>query len=303
MINYSIRTTGYTILNALIILILLFASFTHATVASNFDQDQLDQEQSFENSFENFYAQKCLAQSFIPTLENLTRIQLNLSKSGDISSDIIVIIKKINFISPEIINVTIPGSKIVGKAWYQVNFTKTILDISQRYFIICKTLAGDENNCYNWHASDFDNYANGNKYTSSDNGENWFEDNSTDFCFKTFGKELERETKLEIQYITGGSGAQLNFGIKNVGEATIHEIYYNLIINGGLILTGRQYANRTITTSLGIKPGEIVNWLEFPIIGFGLKININLTVWTDDSDPVSMEKQGFFFLFYLYVKY
>ena len=264
--------------------------------------DGLDQQQTQENHAEYIYNQRYIAQSFKPSLGNLTRIQLCLSKRGDISTNITISIREASLTGPDLINKSIPPSNIPSeKQWVQINFTNITLEISEShqiaYYIVCRTQGGNRNNSFMWYASDTDAYKNGTKYFSS--GVTWFQDCSCDLCFKTYGNELIEQSDLEITYIKGGTGSQINYGIKNIGEEEINSIHVFMELKGGLILTGRNYTDKF--TNLKLDPEEESSSLFYPVIGLG-RATITLYVWSENVDTVQKTKDAFLLLFYIYIE-
>ena len=259
--------------------------------------DRLDQQQTQENHAEYIYNQHYIAQSFKPSLGNLTRIQLCLSKRGDISTNITISIKEASLTGPDLINKSIPPSNIPSeKQWVQINFTNITLKVSKHYYIVCRTQGGNRNNSFMWYGSDTDTYENGTKYFSS--GVTWFQDYRYDLSFKTYGNELIEQSDLEITYIIGGTGNQINYGIKNIGEEEINSIHVFMELKGGLILTGRNYTAKF--TNLKLDPEEEVSSLFYPVIGLG-PTTITLYVWSENVDTVQKTKFAFLLLFYIYI--
>jgi hypothetical protein len=279
-----------------ILMLIILISTISPTVISDFNDDEIDQQQTIEESYLDFYKANWLSQSFKPTKGNLTRIQLKLAKIGDISTDLTVGIKTL-LINPDIITKSINASNIsTEKQWIEVNFTDTFLDLSTTYFIVCRTNGGDENNSYTWYQSNTDTYENGSKYLSFTNGQNWFEDNSSDFCFKTFGNERTIISNLDITYIKGVAlGFAINYGIKNTGKAEIEDIKILMNISDGLVFP------RSKSFELPrLNPDQEARLSFYPIFGYG-HATITICVWAKNIEKVEKQRDALFYIIGIYV--
>ena len=125
------------------------------------------------------------------------------------------------------------------------------------------------------------------------------DDNSSDFCFKTYGKEIEYETSFTIEYIKADSSSQINYGIKNTGEADLENINVHMNIAGGIMLTGRTYTTEITTT---LEPDETAERFFFPVIGLGFQTTITLSAWTEDNIQVDKSVDAMFLPFYIYIR-
>jgi hypothetical protein len=272
---------------------------TVPTFSQELADDELDQQQTVGNISLSFYDSRYLAQSFKPTLDNLTRIQLRISKIGDISSDIIVILREGTINSSDIIQKSISSQSISEeKQWIEIVFKDVILDLSETYYIICQTYDGDVNNSYLWWAIDRDNYLFGWAIHSYDYENAWETNYSIDFCFQTYGKEIPKTTNLKIQYIRGNSRATIDYGIINTGESFIEEYSYFFQVTGGFVLLGRTDSGMK---HVFLEPGESAHHFIFPVFGFG-PITIRLEIWTDNSETDVIEKDAFLIFSYIYIR-
>jgi hypothetical protein len=283
----------------------LLTSFIQTLHSQNLQDDDLDQEQDVGTIYYDFYDNIYLAQSFIPTLDNLTRIRLKLSKNGDITSNITLSIRKIRINNTDITQATIPSTAIsTEKEWVEINFTNTILDLTTPtgdpiiYYIVCRTSGGDINNSYRWWAIDIDNYFHGNAFISSNYNMGWETNYSVDFAFETYGKLIPRLTELQIEYIVGGPGSIIEYGIVNTGETYIPVYYYYCTVNGTFVLIGRSFNGQGI---VNLNPGDSADRLLFPIFGLG-PARITLEVWTENSESAIVEKDAFIIFSYIYLR-
>lgn len=290
------------IISIFIILILLSTQFTiyAEKIQTTSVDDELDQQQTEFDIVISIYGNYQIAQSFVPTLGNLTRIQLYLSKIGNIQTNLSLIIRN-QISSNDLANMTINFSNVTEtKEWIEFNYTSVELQVGKPYYLIFKTTGGNENNSYQCYVSSTNLYDNGTNYYSSDGGTSWKQNSSRDLCFKTFGKKLIKPADLEVSYITASNaGTQINYGITNTGESVIENINILMEIDGGIILTGRSWTNEIETE---LEPGEMAERFFFPVIGLGLSMKLTLYAWTEDSVQVSRSKDVVFLPFYTYVK-
>lgn len=279
------------------ILLSLFILISFNPVSSkNTDlvDDQIDQEQTQTSGKDYIFKDHWKVQSFKPTTKTLTRIQLNINKIGNINSDFEIYIRD-TLNGKNLTNCSVSSSQIplTNPEWIEFNFLDINITVDQTYYIICKTKNGDQSNSYNWYESNDNPYDRGTKYESNYSGLYWQQYPDYDFCFKTYGQKAE----LDIQYIKGGVGWNIYYGIKNIGTNEINNITVDVIFSGGLILTGKTY---TYKIDQPISPGELYNNTISPVIGFGLT-KITFTVSSPDATTNSKTLQAFLFLFSIYV--
>jgi hypothetical protein len=290
----------YKLLNFIFILLIINSSLIYTVKADYQSSDEIDEQQTQSDIFEEIYGDIYIGQSFRPTLGNLTRIRLLLSKNGNINFNITVGIRE-GLTNNDIINISITPNEITTQEqWIQINFTNIELSTTGKpYYIICRTKNGDKNNNYRWHASAINIYTNGTQYYTNNSGETWSQNISRDLCFITYGKEIIIENQLKITYLRGKPGKTIELGLENTGDTDIHNIEANLTIEVGLILKSkRTYKERIDTLSSG-QPAKLVFYiLVFRPITFG---NIKVTITAEHSNPVYRTDQIFFFFSYIYL--
>ena len=261
---------------------------------TNLTGDQLDQEQTISDGKDYIYSDHWKAQSFKPTTKMLTRVQLYISRLGDITSDFEVDIKD-SLSGQSLTSCSVPASEIplANTEWVDFDFLDIQVTVDTTYYIVCKTNTGDQSNSYNWYEASGNPYENGIKYYSDDNGVNWQQNPDYDFCFKTYGQKAE----LDIPYIKGGFGWNIYYGIENIGTTEINNISVYFAFSSGLILTGK---TRTDTINQTIPPGEILDNAFSPVIGFG-STEITITVSSPEIPAVPKTAHAFLFFFSIYV--
>jgi len=127
------------------------------------------------------------AQSFKPTLSQLSRIELYLARLGDPPSDLIVEIRNGSATGPVLRGVIIQPSYIdTSYSWVDINIPDVTLNPGSDYYIELRTSGGDKENCYLWGYTYYDRYSDGSLWYSKDGGVVWYE-SSWDACFRTYG--------------------------------------------------------------------------------------------------------------------
>jgi parallel beta-helix repeat protein len=83
--------------------------------------------------------------------------------------------------------------------------------------------------------------------------------------------------------------------IKNIGNNTAFNVQWKIIIDGGIVLLGRESSG---TIPKPLHPGEETQVSSNFILGFG-KIIITIAVWADNAPYVSKSTPGTLFLFFI----
>jgi len=128
------------------------------------------------------------AQSFIPSLRKLTRIELKLEKQGD-PGYINVSIKK-NLYDVDLVSVQKESNSLPSSTnWISFDLEDITLIPGNTYFIVCKSNSGVIENYIKWRGSDNDFYTNGHGWKYDPMTGLWDDRPDTDFCFKTYGSK------------------------------------------------------------------------------------------------------------------
>lgn len=283
----------------LIIICLFIVSVFIPSISSdgNFD-DQIDQQQT-EGSIEQIISSNSwIAQSFRPTLERLTKIKLYICRHAETSSNLTVGIRS-SLSGYDISSVSLPASIIPSHfEWVTFDLPDISVVANGIYYIVCRTSSGGAN-IFGWYGSDDNPYSRGEGYHSPNQGSTWSEINDGNFdCrFKTYGIG-GNNTGLEIEYIVGGVGGEIAFGIENIGDSDINEMSVNATLDGGIVIAGRRY--KQTFQDITFSPGEQYNLKIYPVIGIG-PTKITISVSTPEIDTVTKTADGLLLLFYVYV--
>jgi len=200
--------------------------------STSLQDDELDQNQSQYSedplgTIRNYSIYDCqtIAQTFKPSLDTLTRIQLFMHKTdNNMMPDLFVSIedKERHFLG----GVTKRSYEIpLGFGWVEFDFVTNLkVAKGEIHSIICRSYCGNTS-CYSVAFGENTSYANGNLVTSIDDGLWWEQKIYEDLCFKTYGKvEKEPEADLDCEGTIGWTGikpgAMVNgeFAVRNVGD-------------------------------------------------------------------------------------
>jgi hypothetical protein len=184
--------------------------------------DILDQEQPYDCGYgARITEDRWLAQSFKPTLEILTRIQLKMFRHGNPSRDIELTVSiRDSFDGNVLTTFSVDADQIISNDyWLEFDFNNIIIIPGYEYFIICQASGGDTDNCYCWYFGVGDAYTNGQGYSSRNSGRDWeiyitSHGNESDFSFRTYGR---KQIPSKPETPTG----------PEVGDIGIEYIYYS----------------------------------------------------------------------------
>lgn len=160
--------------------------------------DTLDQQQTVDsdNAF-SVTGNGSFAQSFIPTLERLTQVELKIYKMGIINGVKISI--RSNLTGPDLtwkfLNATQIPTNPINKSWVEFDFQDIFITPGNTYYIIWKPVGIPD--CYNntyWCFGTNNPYINGSTWIHLYNYWAHFSPvnfSNPDFCFKTYGLSKE----------------------------------------------------------------------------------------------------------------
>jgi hypothetical protein len=256
-----------------------------------------------------------VAQSFIPTKDVLTRIELFIGKNSTATYPFILGIRD-NLTHNDLVNTTVDPEEIPTEEldWIEIDFNNLWVQPGTTYYIVCHT----ENITDNWYAWGGNNistsYPNGCAWFSIDDGDTWGNESAThttpitrknqqimpldngnitwDMCFITYGID---GTELEVE-IQGG----LPFAtivIRNVGNISAYDVEWNITIRGGIL----GLLNKSIVGSFAELPPDDEIRIPLTLLGLG-KIEINIQVSAMNVPPWEYTLEGFLILFFLMIQ-
>ena len=182
-------------------------------VASSLNLDQLDQFAEEESGYGGILANGSkLAQSFTPSLDTLSRIQLKLWKQGNPSGNLLMTIRN-SLTGNNLLSFSIPCSTVKNDlSWIEFNFPDLGVTPYQKYYIVLHS-EKDWKVFYDtidWKVSS-ENYENGRGWWYDERYDRWHESNFenyqyNDYCFRTYGYNSGNQPPtVQITQPTGGT--------------------------------------------------------------------------------------------------
>lgn len=159
--------------------------------------DEIDQQQTQGGGGNILYGRLPCAQSFVPAMPILTRVELLLYKKG-VVNDLTVSIRK-SLYGDDLASITINPSRVPSTpTWIEFDFEDIYVLPNEPYFIVINTTGGNARNYYFLIGSKSDVYLYGDAYIGEIyyGIQLWGGREPFDFCFKTYGiREDYNETK------------------------------------------------------------------------------------------------------------
>ena len=207
--------------------------------------DELDQSQTeFESGVPigNYQIQSnphlnwTIAQSYTPSKEIQTRVQLFLSKNSTQLTIYPLVVCIREYLTGENIGMLSIEPDEVPEfpdfLWIEFDFEDMLMTIPHSYFIVCYT-TNETDNCYLWAGEGNNSYPNGQVYFSYDDGATWDDGppwDTADMCFKTYGRDNNRPDLPEIVGETNGKIQTLYEYTVNSIDTDGDDIAYYLIL-------------------------------------------------------------------------
>lgn len=258
--------------------------------------DDLDQSQELMNwigpvgsgplwSFANYI----LAQSFTPTKNLLTRIEIMVGKNSTTTHDFTLAIRD-DLNGSDLATLSLPASAFVTEnfSWVEFDISDLMVTPGDTYYIVASTVNVTDN-WYIWALyMNGSSYLNGTIYYSVDDEANWVEEPGGDMTFRTYGTDA---TMLNLT-ITGGFGVTVN--TKNVGEINAVNVQTIVKIQGGIL----GLLNVTVEdNSTSLLPADVLITKKQPI-GLG-PVSIIVTTKADNAPEVTKMADGLILLFFV----
>ena len=148
--------------------------------------EELDQKQTTYTYDFVAYGSRWGAQSFKPTLDTLTRVELFVGKTGSPNNMIVSI--RDNPYGNDLTGVSVPAGNIpTSSGWVSFDFPDLSVTSGSTYYIIARTGGSSYSQCYKIGFSLGNPYALGSLWYSGNAGSNWIKYTMYDFCFRTYG--------------------------------------------------------------------------------------------------------------------
>lgn len=185
-----------------------------------------------------------LAQSFKPTYNTVTRVELLISLVGTPGKLVISIRNDLS--GPDLTSFTILKADISGfhEQWIEFDFPDIGVEPEKTFYIIWSTIDADSTNYFVWGYGDNNPYDRGDAYTYSPNN-GWEKNEGTtnhpdiDFCFKTYGYHQENnppDKPIITGILEGKANEEYEYNFVGIDQDS-DDIYY-LIEWGDNEITG-----------------------------------------------------------------
>lgn len=177
------------IIGILIITLFLVSTYTNAKII-NQNEEILDQSQTSMNIWKVLSPTHQLAQSFVPSLNRLSKVEVFLIKNGNPSyTDIIFSIKDSQ--SEDNLAIIEKSVNEISTGWIELDFHDLNVTPKKFYYIVCKVI-GEWNvslqNAVFWGGSEGNPYLQGTSfYIYNSTWEEEYSFDPVDFCFITYG--------------------------------------------------------------------------------------------------------------------
>ena len=150
------------------------------------ETESYDQQQIAYNNKKGAYSNNWIAQSFKPSDDLLTKVEVYIYKWGNPTSDIVLSIRS-SLSELDLAVCSKPISQIPTTiTWITFDFNDISVTPENTYYIILRTTSGDNFNAYEWGYGYYTSYTRGSFWKSSNSGSSWIEYTYYDFCFKTY---------------------------------------------------------------------------------------------------------------------
>ena len=260
--------------------------------------DELDQSQPSMNFFGpvgQFYLASnvnyILAQTFTPTKNLLTRVELYVGKNSTTTYNYTVAVRD-DLNGSDLTSISVPAESFPAEnfSWVEFDFNDLMVTPGQTYYIVSSTVNATDN-WYAWGLNMSNPYPNGTVYYTTNDEANWTEEPTADMTFKTYGTDA---TALGVE-ITGGIGVTVN--TKNVGEIDATNVKTHVVITGGIFGLINILADDNTST---LVPGDLFPFKIQPL-GLG-PITINVTARADNAAEVTKSVDALILLIFVIMK-
>jgi hypothetical protein len=217
-----------------------------------------------------------IAQSFIPTKNILTRVELMLGKNTTTTYDYTVAIRDA-YNGSDLVSISIPASLIPMEnfSWIEFDFPDLMVTPGDTYYIVSSTVNATDN-WYGWGLNASNVYLNGTIFYTTNDGISWNEEPNGDMTFNTYGMN---GTILDLT-IAGGIGVSVSS--KNVGVVNAINMSTTVSITGGIL--GLIDVHLNVDKGM-VEPGDIISLKGVPL-GLG-PITILATTQAENAVEVS----------------
>jgi hypothetical protein len=232
------------------------------------------------------------AQSFKPTLNMLTRVELMIGIQSSTYDLTVGIRDDLN--GSDLTSISRPASDFGNLTWEEFDFPDIMVTPGNTYYIVSSTVNATGNS-YKFGYQMYSSYLNGTLYQTINEGTTWtpHQGGINDMAFNTYGIDTTA-TNLSLT-ITGGIGVTIN--TKNVGDFDATNVKTHATITGGIL--GRINISKDVESAT-LTIGDVLPFKTQPL-GLG-PITIITTTRADNAAQITKTAEGFILLFFVIIK-
>ena len=167
-----------------------------------------------------------VAQSFKPTKQTLTRVEILAAKNSTTIYDYTLAIRE-DLLGPDLTSISLsPDNFIIDNfSWVEFDFDDIIVTPGNTYYIVSSTIEAPEN-FYGWAVKLSNVYPNGTAWHSEDDGATWEEDTTVDLTLATYGTDnLPPEDPLLDGPLSGDVGTEYDYTV-TANDPDGDDLYY-----------------------------------------------------------------------------
>jgi hypothetical protein len=265
----------------------------------NINYDSLDQQQNYDSGWGwSVYGSNAkMAQSFIPALSSLTKVELKIYKKGNPLGLTISIRNSLNGLD---LTSVYKSSNLISTSanWFEFNFPDISVTPGITYYIIWYPNGVNSSDNFYWRLGDGDPYSNGNAWMWT--GTNWEVHNPVevpdpDFCFRTYGgvvgnnpPNIPNQPSGPVSGFVGESysyststidpdGDDIKYGWDWDGDSIVDE--YSNLINSGNMDSRSHVWNYPGTYNMKVKAQDENGALS------GFSSYLSVTIYAENNPP------------------
>ena len=200
------------------------SEFFNPYVTSFPGSEQPDQEQTQYDNY-RFAIRHGLwgAQSFKPSLEMLTKVDLLVGKGGFPPNDLVVSIRD-SLTGSDLTSVFMSADELpYGVHWIEFDFPDISVTVENSYYIVVHTFGGSVCNCYLWGFGRNTSYDDGSLLYSGSSGDSWNNFEMYDFCFITYGIGYEPDNPPDMPSNPDPENNSENISLNPVLSVTVSD--------------------------------------------------------------------------------
>jgi len=188
--------------------------------------ETLDQQQTQHSMNYNVYGARWTAQSFIPSFDTLTKIEVYVGRTG-VPADGLTVAIRSSLTGLDLESMTVDKYAVpTASDWFEFDLDDLTLTPGGTYYIVLRASSGSSSKYYRWGLGMMTSYSNGMFHSSTNGGSSWSNYGSFDAAFKTYGKPAAPPVYYSLTVSTVGSGSV----VKDPDEVQYEVLIIGLVI-------------------------------------------------------------------------